>query len=185
MTNPYNAPTADLSHVGENAATYDPKMLSMSGRIGRLRYLAYTMVLGLLFSLVAGLLVAVLGVINPLLMVIGIIAYIPVVGISFVMSIRRLNDLDKTGWLCLLSLVPFVNILFAIWVIFFPGDKGENSYGPPPSQNSGLVIAGALILPIVFIIGILAAVAIPAYKDYTDRAKARQAAPTVSLEAQQ
>ena len=50
----------------------------------------------------------------------------------FALLIRRLHDLNKTGWLCLLNFIPFVNILFHIYVLFFPAKPGENKYGSQP-----------------------------------------------------
>jgi hypothetical protein len=41
MSNPYAAPDAVLSDVAEDE-TYEPQIFSVNGRIGRLRYLAYS-----------------------------------------------------------------------------------------------------------------------------------------------
>ena len=54
---------------------------------------------------------------------------------------RRLNDLDKSGWWQLLYLVPIVNILFALYLLFWPGTKGSNNYGLQPAKNSPLFIS--------------------------------------------
>lgn len=52
----------------------------------------------------------------------------------------------------------------------------RRSAGPPPSNRTGCIIA-AVVLAIggVMLIGILAAIAIPAYQDYVKRAKAARA----------
>ncbi len=56
-----------------------------------------------------------------------------------------------------------------VWV-FKSGSRGTNNYGaPPPPNTTGVKILGFL-LPAVFIIGMLAAIAIPAYVDYQKRA---------------
>ena len=57
---------------------------------------------------------------------------------------------------------------------FIPGTSGSNRFGAPPPPNSTGVILLALILPIIFVIGIVAAIAIPAYQDYATRARASQ-----------
>ena len=111
----------------------------------------------------------ILGAISPKLVLIGMITYLPtylpVLAISFIMAIRRLNDMDHPGWWSLLNLVPFLNFFFGLWLVFGPGDEGRNSYGPPPSKNTAAVIAGACILPAFMVLsGILAAIAIPAYR---------------------
>jgi uncharacterized membrane protein YhaH (DUF805 family) len=50
------------------------------------------------------------------------------------MGIKRLHDLDKSGWLYLLGFVPIVNFFFAIYLIVWKGTDGVNKYGAP---NSG------------------------------------------------
>lgn len=175
MNNPYNAPTADLSSPGDAGATYVPKMLELRGRIGRVRYLAYTFGLTLLLGLAMAMLMGVLAMISEKLIMLGLILYIPLILATLVVAARRLNDLGQTGWLALLTLVPLLNFFFGLWLIFGAGSASANQYGPPPSKNTTAVVWLACILPIVGIIGILAAIALPAYQDYTTRAKAGQA----------
>jgi Tfp pilus assembly protein PilE len=56
-----------------------------------------------------------------------------------------------------------------------PGVQGPNRFGNPPPPNTLGAILLALVLPLIAIIGIIAAIAIPAYMDYVERA--REAAP--------
>lgn len=45
---------------------------------------------------------------------------------------RRLHDIDKSGWLMLLSLIPVVGwIILIVWWAK-PGDMTDNQYGPVP-----------------------------------------------------
>ena len=50
----------------------------------------------------------------------------------------------------------------------------ENKYGLPPAPNSVLVVIGSLAMPLVAVLGIVAAIAIPAYQDYVQRAEAAE-----------
>ena len=175
LNNPYNAPSADLSNSHDAGATYLPKMLELRGRIGRVRYLAYTFGLSLLLGLAMIALMGVLAMISVELMMLGFVMYIPLLGATLVVAARRLNDLGHSGWLSLLTLVPVLNFFFGLWLIFGAGNAGPNQYGLPPSKNTNAIVWLACILPIVFIVGISAAVAIPAYQDYVNRAKAAQA----------
>ena len=172
LNNPYNAPASDLSHAGEGGGTYEPQVLAVNGRIGRLRYLAYTFGLAMACMMIAGILMAALAAISPKLMALGMIAYIPALAVSFIMSIRRLNDMGQPGWLSLLSIIPLLNFFFGLWLMFGSGDEGSNKYGLPPTKNSSGVVAAACIIPMVMVVGILAAVAIPAYQSYVIKAKA-------------
>jgi uncharacterized membrane protein YhaH (DUF805 family) len=55
---------------------------------------------------------------------------------NFSFSIRRLHDLDKSGWLCLLSFIPFANIYIGIITLFQGGAASENKYGFQPTGVS-------------------------------------------------
>ena len=175
LDNLYNAPSADLSAPHDAGATYMPKMLELRGRIGRVRYLAYTFGLSLVLGLVIVVVMGMLAMISVELMMLGFILYIPLLAATLVVAARRLNDLGHTGWLSLLTLVPVLNFFFGLWLIFGAGNNGPNQYGLAPSKNTSALVWLACILPIMFIVGILAAVAIPAYQDYVTKAKAAEA----------
>lgn len=170
--NPYESPKSKASVSASQLDSYQPKLLSVNGRIGRLRYLAYStvasIIIGVVFALVSFVLVGLSE--TALAIAMGVI-YLPLLVYSVILAKRRLNDLDRSGWWQLLFLVPLVNILFGLYVLLWPGTKGSNSFGACPTKNSILVILGGLILPLVFIVGILAAIAIPAYQDYVERAQ--------------
>lgn len=176
MSNPYAAPDAVLADPDADDGTYEPKIFSVHGRIGRLRYLAYSWLTMVIISMVAGtlaaILVPILGGKNTVgMIVMAVCLYVPIIAVSLIMTKRRLNDLDNSGWLGLLMLVPFVNFFMGLYLIFAGGTKGANSYGPPPSKNSILVVIAGTLLPAIFIIGIVAAIALPAYQSYVQRAK--------------
>jgi uncharacterized membrane protein YhaH (DUF805 family) len=49
-------------------------------------------------------------------------------------SVRRLHDIDKSGYLVLLGLIPVVGaVILLIWTIQ-PGMTTENQYGPDPKS---------------------------------------------------
>jgi len=51
-------------------------------------------------------------------------------------TIKRLHDIDLTGWFSLIALVPYINLLFVLLVGLVPGNKATNKYGPNPKQSS-------------------------------------------------
>lgn len=187
-SNPYQAPEADLSTEVQSEPNQSG-LFSLSGRIGRLRYLAYLMC-SYLLVLIA---LSVVGIISAVLVpamgedagsVLAIaamaIVYIPLLFYAFVFAVRRLNDMGWSGWVSLLMLVPIVGIVIALIVLFKKGDAGVNQYGAQPRPNStGVKVAAffGLVVPFIATIGILAAIAIPAYSDYVERAKAAQVQP--------
>jgi len=48
---------------------------------------------------------------------------------NIAVGIRRLHDTDKSGWLLLLSLVPFVGGIILLVFFAMPGTEGPNQYG--------------------------------------------------------
>ncbi len=183
MENLYSAPQADLSQVPAMDDTYEPKIFSFAGRIGRLRYLAYHLAVTMLIYMVVGALTALVSVFSldsapnvGLIVVLSSIGLVAFFGAMMTATLtyvrRRLNDLDQSGWWGIMILIPFLNFFFGLYLVFAPGSKGSNSYGPAPCKNSTGVIIGGMLFPLIFVVGILAAVAIPAYKDYQDREKA-------------
>jgi uncharacterized membrane protein YhaH (DUF805 family) len=144
-------------------ATYEPRVLSFSGRIGRLRYWIYGVVLSL--ALIPLILLGLLGSLlthtppGPLSFLFVVVAEVAVLFGCVVLVRRRLNDLDKSGWLSLLMLVPLVNAVFGIWILFWPGTAGVNRFGLPPSANSRAIVGAAWILG-VLCIGSLVVVAL-------------------------
>jgi uncharacterized membrane protein YhaH (DUF805 family) len=51
------------------------------------------------------------------------------------LMIRRLHDLNRSGFYYFLLVVPLVNVLFSLYVIFAPGTIGPNQYGPDPLEG--------------------------------------------------
>ncbi len=50
---------------------------------------------------------------------------------SWAVLVRRLHDTNKTGWWCLLWVVPFVNLILLVFAVQ-GSDIGTNKYGPNP-----------------------------------------------------
>lgn len=159
--NPYTAPSAGITDLDENAP-YEPSMFMLNGRIGRWRFLGYSW--GYLL-LMGGLMMGAqaIGLLppkanDPLRIVFGLLSYIPL----FITSRRRLNDLDHSGWWMLMYIVPFLNLILGLYLTFGSGTEGANRFGPPPDKNH----PGIYILFLIPFIGIVAAIAIPAYQKY-------------------
>jgi uncharacterized membrane protein YhaH (DUF805 family) len=142
---PYAPPRASVGESQAEFATLKP--FSVEGRIGRLRFLAWTMVLSLVtlpivgvFALLALGLVA--GDSTTGLIIGGIFAFFLFIAfliVSILFSIQRLHDIGWSGWLWLLNLVPFVGSFFPLVIMVVPGNTGTNRYGPRPPPNSTAV----------------------------------------------
>ncbi|MES2000491.1 MAG: DUF805 domain-containing protein [Pseudomonadota bacterium] len=169
--NPYQAPRSNVDFQSRDDDYSEVKVLSVSGRIGRLRYLGYgigySILIYLAFALVGGLLVL-LGLPRNALMGIVMLAYVPIIILSIMLAIQRAHDFNKTGWLSLLAFVPFVSLIF----LFIPGTDGENRFGKQTPPNRSGMIWLVLIPVFIGIVGIMAAIAIPAYQSYVKKAQA-------------
>ncbi|XLZ68004.1 DUF805 domain-containing protein [Massilia sp. SR12] len=183
MTNPYSMPQAQLTEPVSNE-TYMPKFFALNGRIGRVRYLAYSTGVSLLMMPLMLLLfggtgfLALLGgaEVGASAGILGsLIIYPLMLAAPIILARRRLHDLNKTGWLSVLVLIPLVNVVVGLWLLFGSGDAASNDFGPAPAPNTTGVIILAWAMPVlVVLIGILAAIAIPAYSSYAAKASAAQ-----------
>ena len=50
---------------------------------------------------------------------------------SLGVSVRRLHDLDKSGWWLLLGFIPLIGALVLLYWFCQPGTPGDNRFGPP------------------------------------------------------
>ena len=50
-------------------------------------------------------------------------------------SIRRMHDVGKSGWLLLIGLIPLVNLILLYWFIFDGGQPHANHFGAVPTNT--------------------------------------------------
>lgn len=186
---PYQPPRSSITptaptHFGEL------KIFSARGRLGRVRYIGYSMGLMLLTYLaiaVLGGIAAALGgdsdslaslrgdgPMGVLMMGVIVVPVLLSVVASLLIAIQRLHDFNASGWWVLLMIVPVANAVLYLVLLIMPGTQGPNRFDHPPPPNSIGVILLALIPPLLAVIGIVAAIAIPAYVQYQERAQISQ-----------
>lgn len=99
-----------------------------SGRTGREDYWWATLGCFLL-GLVVGFICGLLGIVGTILS--GLVSLALLVP-ELAMSVRRLHDINKSGWFLLIGLIPLVGgIILLLWAIK-EGDADANTYGPNP-----------------------------------------------------
>ena len=98
------------------------KIFTTEGRLNRKAYFFKGLKL-LVIAIIGGLLVE---------FMIGIPILIATTVGSWLIAIRRLHDLNKSGWWLLVSFIPYINIVFCLYILFAPGTPGENKYGADP-----------------------------------------------------
>lgn len=140
--------------AGDDQAPDTPRFFSLTQRIGRLRYFAYTLIAMLACS--AALLLIYLVATTLLPPALGrlvstasfiLIKNVAVPLIVFVMTIRRLHDFNASGWWSLSVIMPFVTLIF----LCVPGSRSSNRYGAPLVPNSTGLRFAAIALPIALL----------------------------------
>ena len=51
---------------------------------------------------------------------------------SLAVSVRRLHDIDRSGWFILIIFIPIVGIIWLLILYVREGTPGENQYGSNP-----------------------------------------------------
>lgn len=100
--------------------------VNFSGRAQRSAYWWWVLFV-IVVDIVASLIDATIGA-----QIIATIASLALLLPSIAVGVRRLHDLDRTGWWLLIGLVPLVG--FIVLIIFFvqQGTAGANRFGPDP-----------------------------------------------------
>ncbi|QLC72592.1 DUF805 domain-containing protein [Pseudomonas sp. LPB0260] len=148
---PKAAVAATLPRYGEL------NVFSLEGRIGRLRYLAWSLVLSLCVAGIMGVVAIAANISETLGLVLAVSVVLGTLVVSVQIGAQRLHDIGWSAWLLLLNLLPLVNSLFWLVLLIVPGSAGANRYGPPPPANSlavkllaglflALLLGGLLIL---------------------------------------
>jgi uncharacterized membrane protein YhaH (DUF805 family) len=156
------------------------RLFSTGGRIGRVRYIGWSVglwILSFVLLFIIGAIAAGLGHRGGggvSLLVLA--AYVGVGVVSILFAIQRIHDFDISGWLAVLLIVPIVNLFFAIALMVIPGTDGSNRFGNKPPANSVGVIILAAIAPLLVVayLGIIFSIAIPAYQAYVHKARMAQ-----------
>ena len=118
--------------------------LSVSGRFGRLSAIAWygfihlmTLFASIALSLALGLLnlqqwsMTHLSL-NTLSSMTGLgfsVIFLLYLYFLWVITIRRLHDMNRSGWFSLFFLLPILNVLLSLYLLFGSGSTGSNRYG--------------------------------------------------------
>jgi uncharacterized membrane protein YhaH (DUF805 family) len=111
--------TDAVSSAFSNYATF-------RGRARRSEYWWFT-----LFIIIAS---SVLGLVDSLLFgrqilsaLFGLATFIPILAVT----VRRLHDVDRSGWWILISVVPLLGVILLLYWYTREGTPGSNQFGPP------------------------------------------------------
>ncbi|MDO5770375.1 MAG: DUF805 domain-containing protein, partial [Psychrobacter sp.] len=165
----YSPPTTlaldqSFDHTSYNTSNW----YSLNGRIGRIQYLAYGIIWGLLLSFIYAVVVLLGSMTGPslsgmILMLVFILMLPFLIYMYIFLPRRRLHDLGKSGWWLLLLLVPIANLIMLLYLYFGRGQEGFNDYGLPPAPYTKVEFWLAMLVPIFSVLGIIAVLMTPSY----------------------
>jgi uncharacterized membrane protein YhaH (DUF805 family) len=114
------------------------KYAVFSGRARRMEYwyfVLFNLIVAFVLALIDTLLGTTTGVSSFGLLsgIYGLAVLIPTLAVL----VRRLHDIDRTGWWILINLIPLVGTIVLLVFALMPGTPGSNQYGPDPKQATG------------------------------------------------
>jgi uncharacterized membrane protein YhaH (DUF805 family) len=115
---------------------------TFSGRARRKEYWMFVLV-STLISVIALFIDDMLGTVEPTTgqgLVYGIYSlavFIP----GLAVSVRRLHDVGKSGWMLLIAIIPIIGIIWLLVLFVTDSQQGSNEYGhyPKGDANEGII----------------------------------------------
>lgn len=102
------------------------KYAQFDGRADRPEFWYYT-----LFSFIIAIATAIIDSILGMSLI-GLLFALALLIPNIAISIRRLHDINKSGWWLLVALIPLIGALVLIAFYVMPSDPNDNQYGPRP-----------------------------------------------------
>jgi uncharacterized membrane protein YhaH (DUF805 family) len=148
--------------------------LSLHGRIGRLRALAWSVPAVLPFAGISVVAALLMSKFTALALVLALTGVVLMFWFGLRLMVLRLHDINLSGkWILLFLLmsgaagaaqkpvlIGAVSVVFwlCVFVTYYlvPGTDGDNHYGPPPEPNTPLVQVGAGVFLLFQLLGIYA-----------------------------
>ena len=115
-----------------------------SGRARRKEYWMFAL-FNIILSIVAGVLDILLGTAIDLFGF-GILCFLYSISMtlpSLALSVRRLHDIDKSGWMYLIVLIPLIGPIWLLVLMLKESTPGENQYGLNPKEIKDSSIASS------------------------------------------
>ena len=134
---PYVARPANMMSIMDAMKSCFQQYVGFSGRASRSEYWFFYLIfvvaaIGMLVLTVVSAFVldALAGLMGMLTMVTYLAFFLPTLSVT----VRRLHDLGKSGWMFLVVFIPIVGgILLLVWFVS-DGQPHDNAYGPVPTN---------------------------------------------------
>lgn len=104
------------------------KYAVFSGRSRRAEYWYFT-----LFNIIIVIILTIISaVVGDNYNILGILYGLAVLIPGIAVSVRRLHDVGKSGWMLLIALIPLVGPIWLLILMLSDSNPGNNKYGPNP-----------------------------------------------------
>lgn len=117
------------------------KYAVFSGRARRAEYW-YFVLFNIIVAIVLSLIDTLLGTfdilrgVGLLSSLYGLAVLIPTLAVT----VRRLHDIDRTGWWIFINLIPLIGFIVLLVFAVTDGTPGSNRYGPNPKESTARVV---------------------------------------------
>lgn len=102
---------------------------NFNGRARRKEYWMFT-----LFNAIIAIIFSVLSLMSEIFSYVNVIVSLALLIPALAVGVRRLHDINKSGWMLLIGIIPFLNI-YLLYLFCLEGDKGSNEYGEDPKAD--------------------------------------------------
>ena len=106
------------------------KYVEFSGRARRKEFWMFTLFNGIVMIILQSL--AKIGSIGIVFFILYVVYLLAVLLPSLGVSVRRLHDIDRSGWWLLIALIPIVGTIVLIVFCCLDGTPGDNRFGANP-----------------------------------------------------
>ena len=117
------------------------KYATFSGRASRSEYwwsyLGYFVIATVLqiFAIIGGIILIGAGELALLPSLIALVGIVAMIIPTIAVSVRRMHDTGKSGWMLLILIIPCIGfILWIVWMVE-DGQAHDNAYGPVPTNT--------------------------------------------------
>ena len=117
------------------------KYATFSGRASRSEYwwsyLGYFVIATVLqiFAIIGGIILIDAGELALLPSLIALVGIVAMIIPTIAVSVRRMHDTGKSGWMLLILIIPCIGfILWIVWMVE-DGQAHDNAYGPVPTNT--------------------------------------------------
>ena len=114
----------------DNYFTVLRKYIVFAGRASRKEFWMFVLV-NLIISLIFSILTRI-PILRVIFWIVFILFSLAVLLPGITLGIRRLHDINLSGWLMLLCLIPVVNVIFVFLLCVIEGNQYDNQYGATP-----------------------------------------------------